>query len=64
MHDNSSENIDLAKLGALLLDHGERWTITPNGTKWEAVTRPTPRQVVVRVAPDLDQLRTELEAEL
>jgi hypothetical protein len=63
MHPDSMD-IDLAKLSALLLDHGERWTITRNGTAWEAVTRPTPSQVIVRVARDLDQLRTELEAEL
>jgi hypothetical protein len=54
---------DLTKLATLTRDHGDRWTIARGGSAgWEAVARPTPSTIVVRVAPDLDQLRTALEA--
>jgi len=60
---SSTDPRPLSKLSALLADYGARWQIerqeSPAG--WVAIRRPTPTQVEVHCATELDDLRAKLE---
>jgi hypothetical protein len=59
----SQEPCPSSKLSALIADYGARWQIdrqeSPAG--WVAIRRPTPTQVEVHCATELDDLRAKLE---